>query len=101
MTDLSKILIEKLNENYYINNLEEVRKLTSKDGTVKFMFKLNDNNCIESVMMKYKYGNTACVSNQVGCKMGCNFCASAKTGFVRSLTPRRNYKSNNDDRKIY
>ncbi len=87
MTDLPKELISKLSENYYIKNLETLNKLVSKDGTVKFLFKLNDGNAIESVLMKYKYGNTACVSNQVGCKMGCNFCASAKIGFVRSLTP--------------
>jgi len=87
MTDLSRDLIKKLKENYYLKNLELVNKLTSKDGTIKFLFKLNDGeNYIESVMMKYKYGYTTCVSNQVGCKMGCNFCASAKIGFVRSLT---------------
>ena len=87
MTDLSKDLISKLKNDYYILNLQKENMLKSQDGTVKFLFKLNDGNCIESVMMKYKYGNTACVSNQVGCKMGCNFCASARIGFVRSLTP--------------
>ncbi len=86
MTDLSKELISKLKENYYIKNLEVANSLKSKDGTVKFLFRLNDGNCIESVLMKYKYGNAACVSNQVGCKMGCKFCASAGIGFVRSLT---------------
>ncbi len=87
MTDLSKELIEKLKENFYVKNLEVANFLESKDGTVKYLMRLNDGNCIESVKMKYKYGNCACVSNQVGCKMGCNFCASAKIGFVRSLTP--------------
>ena len=87
MTDLSKDLIEKLKNNYYLRNLEVANKVISQDGTIKFLFKLNDGeNYIESVLMKYKYGYTACVSNQIGCKMGCNFCASAKIGFVRSLT---------------
>lgn len=87
MTDLSKDLIMKLKEYYYIKNLEVANFVESVDGTVKYLMRLNDGNCVESVKMKYKYGNCACVSNQVGCKMGCNFCASAKIGFVRSLTP--------------
>ncbi len=87
MTDLSKDLINKLKDFYYIKNLEIANSVESKDGTIKYLMKLNDGNCIESVRMKYKYGNCACVSNQVGCKMGCNFCASARIGFVRSLTP--------------
>lgn len=86
MTDLSKELIKKLQENFYIKNLEVANFQKSKDGTIKYLFKLNDGHAIESVIMKYKYGNTACVSNQVGCKMGCNFCASAKIGFIRNLT---------------
>lgn len=87
MTDLSKDLIEKLKQNYIIDCifLENFQK--SKDGTIKYLFKLTDEHKIESVLMKYKYGYTACVSNQIGCKMGCNFCASAKIGFVRNLTP--------------
>ena len=87
MTDLSKELIAKLKDFYYIKNLEIANLAESKDGTVKYLMRLNDGNCIESVKMKYKYGICACVSNQVGCKMGCNFCASARIGFVRSLTP--------------
>lgn len=87
MTDLSKDLIVKLKENFIIKNLEVANFQKSVDGTIKYLFKLNDGHKIESVMMKYKYGNTACVSNQVGCKMGCNFCASAKIGFIRNLTP--------------
>ena len=87
MTDLSKDLINKLKENFIIKNLEIENFQKSFDGTIKYLFKLNDGHKIETVIMKYKYGNTACVSNQVGCKMGCNFCASAKIGFVRSLTP--------------
>lgn len=86
MTDLSKELIENLKEKFYLQNLEVANFQKSKDGTVKFLFRLKDGHAIESVMMKYKYGNTACVSNQIGCKMGCNFCASAKIGFVRNLT---------------
>ena len=73
---------------YYINNLEIVRKLVSKiDGTTKYLYKLRDGNCIETVLMKYKHGNSLCVSSQVGCKMGCKFCASTIAGFVRNLTP--------------
>ena len=87
MTDISKDLIAKLEKEFYVKNLELRQFQQSKDGTIKYLFGLNDGNAIESVMMKYKYGNSACVSNQVGCKMGCNFCASAKIGFVRSLTP--------------
>ena len=87
MTDLSKDLIAKLNENYTVQLLSVADFQKSVDGTIKYLFKLNDGHAIESVMMKYKYGNTACVSNQVGCKMGCNFCASAKIGFIRNLTP--------------
>lgn len=87
MTDLSKELITKLKENYVLNLLELADFKKSKDGTIKYLFKLNDGSKIESVLMEYKYGYTACVSNQVGCKMGCNFCASARIGFIRNLTP--------------
>ena len=87
MTDLSKDLINKLKENFILKNLEIVNFQKSVDGTIKYLFKLNDGHMIESVIMKYKYGNTACVSNQFGCKMGCNFCASARIGFIRNLTP--------------
>lgn len=87
MTDISKDLINKLKENFIIKNLDIENFQKSVDGTIKYLFKLNDGHKIESVIMKYKYGNTACVSNQVGCKMGCNFCASAKIGFIRNLTP--------------
>ena len=61
-------------------------KRISRDGTIKFLFKLADNNIIEGVLMKYKYGNTLCVSTQVGCRMGCKFCASTLHGLVRNLT---------------
>lgn len=87
MTDLSKELITKLKENYVLNLIELADFKKSKDGTIKYLFKLNDGSKIESVLMEYKYGYAACVSNQVGCKMGCNFCASARIGFIRNLTP--------------
>ncbi len=87
MTDLPKDLIEKLKANYELNCTKIAKFQKSKDGTIKYLIELNDGNAIESVLMKYKYGNTACLSNQIGCKMGCNFCASAGIGFVRNLTP--------------
>ena len=88
MTNLSKDLRSKLSEIYPINSCEIELKLVSKiDGTVKYLFKLSDGNYIESVLMKYKYGYTLCISSQVGCKMGCMFCASTKQGCVRNLTP--------------
>ena len=87
MTNISKPLRETLSENYEILNCEIEKKLTSKiDGTVKYLFRLNDGEFIESVVMKYKYGFTICVSSQVGCKMGCKFCASTLGGCKRNLT---------------
>lgn len=85
MTDISKSLREKLKENAYIDHLEIIRVQKSIDGTHKFLIKLHDNNAIESVFMRYHHGNTLCVSSQVGCKMGCSFCASTKDKFRRSL----------------
>lgn len=85
MTDISKSLREKLKENTYIDILEIITVQKSKDGTHKFLIKLHDNNAIESVFMRYNHGNTLCVSSQVGCKMGCSFCASTKDKFRRSL----------------
>lgn len=88
MSNLPKNLIEKLNQNCYITSLKIEKKLVSKiDSTIKYLFALNDNQYIESVLMKYKHGNSICISTQVGCKMGCAFCASTKAGFVRNLTP--------------
>lgn len=86
MTDISKNLREYLKENTYILNLKvlQVQK-SKKDGTMKFLIQLKDGNAVESVFMKYNHGNTACVSTQVGCKMGCKFCASTKAGFLRNL----------------
>ena len=87
MTDISKNLRENLKNNYDIYNCTIEKKLVSMyDNTVKYLFKLYDGELIESVVMKYKYGYTICVSSQVGCKMGCNFCASGIAGFVRNLT---------------
>lgn len=87
MTNLSKDLRDKLEENYYISYCQIENKYVSKiDGTVKYLFKLKDGEYIESVVMKYKYGYTICVSSQVGCKMGCTFCASTLAGFKRNLT---------------
>ncbi len=86
MTDISKSLREKLKENTYITRLEVLQcQKSKKDGTMKFLILLNDNAAIESVFMRYHHGNTLCVSTQVGCKMGCKFCASTKEGFERHL----------------
>lgn len=86
MTNISKALREKLKNNYAIYNCTIEKKLVSVyDDTVKYLFKLHDEEYIESVVMKYKYGYTICVSSQVGCKMGCNFCASGIAGFIRNL----------------
>lgn len=86
MTNLSKDLREKLKENYYICNFSIEKKLVSKDGTIKYLFGLNDGNAIESVLMEYHFGKSVCVSTQIGCKMGCKFCASTGIPFVRSLS---------------
>lgn len=86
MTDISKSLRTKLKENTYISKLEIIKIQKSKDGTHKFLIKLLDQNAIEAVFMKYNYGNTICVSTQVGCKMRCKFCASTKNGWIRDLT---------------
>lgn len=88
MTNLSKNLREKLKENCRITELCTVREQVSKlDGTTKYLFKLDDGNLIESVWMRYHHGNSVCISSQVGCRMGCRFCASTVDGMVRSLTP--------------
>lgn len=88
MSNLPKSLREELNEKFPLHNCEIARKQVSKlDNTVKYLFKLHDGDFIESVVMKYKYGFTICVSSQVGCKMGCAFCASTLGGFKRSLLP--------------
>lgn len=87
MTDISKQLCEKLNSISTVSTLETERKLVSKiDGTVKYLFRLPDGNCIESVVMRYHHGLTICISSQIGCRMGCGFCASTIGGLYRSLT---------------
>lgn len=88
MTNLSKALIEKLNQNCFLNSLKkEAVQISKIDGTRKYLFLLPDGNVIESVLMKYKHGNSVCISSQVGCRMGCRFCASTLDGLVRGLTP--------------
>lgn len=88
MTNLSKNFIEKLKEQYTLNCLEQVDVQISKlDGTRKYLFRLWDGNVIESVLMKYKHGNSVCISSQAGCRMGCRFCASTLAGLERSLEP--------------
>jgi len=87
MTNLSKALRIKLSEKCYIANVEIVRRLESKlDGTVKYLYRLFDGQLIESVLMKYNHGYTVCISTQVGCRMGCSFCASGINGLARNLT---------------
>lgn len=86
MTNLSKSLREKLKENCTYTCLEPVEILTSAlDGTQKYLFRLADGNVVESVLMKYKHGNSVCISTQVGCRMGCRFCASTIGGLTRHL----------------
>ena len=88
MTDLPKSFIEWLDENCFINRLSVERKLVSKlDGTVKYLLRLVDNEYVECVFMRYEHGNTVCISTQVGCRMGCRFCASTIGGKVRDLAP--------------
>ncbi len=86
ITELPQGLRDKLNSNFTISRLKIVKSLDSKyDDTSKYLFALDDGNIIESVMMKYKHGVSVCLSTQVGCRMGCEFCASTKSGLVRNL----------------
>ena len=86
MTNLSKNLREKLKENYTLNSMDAIAVQTSKlDGTQKFLFRLQDGHVVESVLMRYHHGNSVCISSQVGCLMGCRFCASTIGGKVRDL----------------
>ena len=88
MSNLSKALREKLARSCRISRLEVERKQVSRlDGTIKYLWRLPDGNCIETVLMHYQHGNTVCISSQVGCRMGCAFCASTLGGKVRDLTP--------------
>ncbi len=87
-TNLPKAFKEKLGENAFIPTATIKRKLVSAiDGTVKYLYALHDGETVESVFMRYHHGNTMCISTQVGCRMGCAFCASTKAGLVRSLAP--------------
>ena len=86
MTNLSLELREKLKANYNICNFKILKKLESSDGTKKYLFDILDGNAIESVLMQYHYGKSICVSSQVGCKMGCKFCASTGIPFIRNLS---------------
>ena len=89
MTNLPKALRDTLEAQYPLCPPEVVRKQESrKDGTIKYLWKLSDGNCVETVLMRYHYGNTVCISTEVGCRMGCAFCASTLGGLVRRLEPR-------------
>ncbi len=88
MSDLSKALRQKLAGQCFLTVPKVVRKQVSKlDGTIKYLWELSDGNCIETVLMRYQHGNTVCISSQVGCRMGCAFCASTLAGKVRDLSP--------------
>ena len=88
MSNLSKPLREKLDGLYFITRPTAVRRQVSqRDGTIKYLWRLSDGNCVESVVMRYRHGNTVCISSEVGCPMGCKFCASTLGGLVRRLTP--------------
>ena len=88
MSNLPKGLRDQLTEKYPINAPKVVRKQESKkDGTIKYLWQLSDGNCVETVLMRYNYGNTVCISTEVGCAMGCAFCASTIGGLVRRLEP--------------
>lgn len=88
MTNLSKALREKLTHSCRITAPQVERKqVDAGDGTIKYLWRLEDGNCIETVLMRYHHGNTVCISSQVGCRMGCAFCASTLGGKVRDLTP--------------
>lgn len=86
MTNLSLELRKKLEENYTICNFNILKKQESKDGTIKYLFDVLDGNAIETVLMSYHHGHSICVSSQIGCKMGCKFCASTGINFIRNLS---------------
>ena len=88
MTNLPSAFIAQLDKTCFIGRLGIQRKLVSKtDGTVKYLFEMADGECVETVFMRYKHGNSVCVSTQAGCRMGCSFCASTVGGFRRNLEP--------------
>lgn len=86
LTEISNALKEKLLQNYENESVKILEKFESKDGSIKLLFELADGNIIEGVLMSYKYGNSQCVSTQVGCRMGCKFCASTLNGLIRNLS---------------
>ncbi len=89
MTNIPKDLRAQLAESYPFTPPQVVRKQESRqDGTIKYLWKLSDGNCVETVLMRYHYGNTVCISTEVGCRMGCAFCASTMGGLVRRLEPQ-------------
>ena len=88
MTNLSKNLRERLKEQCTFTVLKQIDvQISKQDGTRKYLFGLSDGNMIESVLMRYKHGNSVCISSQAGCRMGCRFCASTLDGLARNLTP--------------
>ena len=88
MSDLPKSLRAQLEQQAYISRPEIVRKqVSARDGTIKYLFGLQDGNCVETVVMRYEHGNSVCLSTQAGCHMGCAFCASYERGATRNLTP--------------
>ncbi len=87
MQNLPLALRRLLDEGFYINALTVLRKQVSADGTVKYLFRLLDGNTVETVLMRHHHGNSLCVSSQVGCRMGCRFCASTIGGLIRNLAP--------------
>lgn len=86
MTNISIELRNKLKDNFELKRFKIIEKQKAKDGTIKYLFDLLDGNAIETVLMEYKYGKTICVSSQVGCKMGCKFCASTGISYIRNLS---------------
>ncbi len=86
MTDISKKMAAELNKEFFISSLNVLKRAESKDKTVKFLYELTDKNTVETVLMTYKHGKSLCISTQVGCNMGCRFCASTVGGKVRDLT---------------
>ena len=86
ITNIPKFLKEKLNKDYIANPVTIYKKFVSSDGTIKYALKLQDDEIIECVVLSYKYGKTICLSTQIGCRMGCAFCASGLNGLVRNLT---------------
>ena len=86
MSNLSKALRQKLEDSFRFVTLNEITRFESKDGTIKFLFGLHDDHAIETVIMRHNYGNSICVTTQVGCRIGCTFCASTIGGLKRNLT---------------